>query len=77
MPKTYNTSPIFGDKGSPLPGEVYVCPDPQKRCWPESWIVCIMGDGTLEGDTITRGIFWHKEDAESFAAILEPASKEV
>ena len=80
--KIYDT---FDRENPPMQGEVYVARDTQKRCWPESWIVAIYWnpdtwkstwDGTKyttcpEIDIITRGIFWHKEDAMIFAKALE------
>lgn len=76
---------IFDRENPPAQGEVYVACDPQKRCGPESWIVAIywnpdtwksVGNGEKyttcpEIDIITRGIFWHKEDAILFAKAIE------
>lgn len=47
---------------------VYVSKDCQHRLgpWP-AWVVATMGDGTLEGDTVQHGIFWHRDDAVMFA----------
>ena len=56
----------------PKAGEVFVC-----KALPVSmqsinqkhtmWAVSIMGDGTLENDNVTRGMFWNEEDADIFA----------
>ncbi len=51
----------------PAPGVTYVCKDTQRRCGINTWVVSTMGDGTLSGDTIVRGLFWHKQDAILFA----------
>ena len=51
----------------PPAGAVFVCRDPQRRTAPECWNVAIMGNGTLEGDTVQLGLFWHREDAVLFA----------
>ena len=80
--KIYET---FDHENPPIQGEVFVCRDSQKRCRPESWIVSIFWnpdtwktewDGNKyttcpEIDTITRGIFWHKEDAVTFAKAID------
>ena len=60
----------------PPAGAVYVCEDCQHRCGSESWVVSIMGDGTLEGDTVQLGIFWRKENAVLFAECFASKSAE-
>jgi len=54
----------------PPAGAIHVCLDPQKRLGPETWSVSIMGDGTLEGDTVQMGLFWSKANALLFAKAL-------
>jgi hypothetical protein len=51
----------------PEEGMVYICKDVQRRLMPECWTVSIMGDRTLEGDTVQLGLFWKKENAVIFA----------
>ena len=51
----------------PESGEICICKSPQYR---HLWSVSIMGDGTLESDTVARGLFWQKKDAMKFAEIL-------
>jgi hypothetical protein len=58
-----------------VPGELYVVPDRQKRCWPESWLVITEGDGTPERDTVEHGIFWRRENAELFKEALASQRK--
>jgi hypothetical protein len=72
-------------KDWPSQGEIFVCKDPQKRCWPDCWSVAIFWDPSTwkseftgngwttcpEIDIITRGLFWTKEDAILFAKALE------
>ena|GEM_PF-5101552 len=60
------------DKKEIKPGEVYIeqSPNDTEMAGPNPWQVLVMGDGTLEGDTARRGIFWNKEDAELFMAAL-------
>ena len=69
----------------PAQGEIFVCVDAQKRCWPESWLVIqhwnpatwkTTWDGQKytkcpEIDCIEKGIFWHQQDAIIFAEALE------
>jgi len=52
-------------------GDVVVALDPQERLGRSTWTVFVQGDGTLEGDTVQRGLFWNKEDAMMFAAAIE------
>jgi hypothetical protein len=60
----------------PEQGEIFVCKDPQKRCWPESWTVSIFWDPEscqskwIEMDIVEQGIFWTKENAILFAETL-------
>ena len=63
----------------PEQGEIFVCKDPQERCWPESWTVSIFWDPESwqsnigkcpEMDIIEQGIFWTKENAILFAETL-------
>lgn len=51
----------------PQIGQLYICLDSQKRLGPETWSVSIMGDGTLQGDTVQLGLFWRIENARLFA----------
>ena len=55
----------------PEPGMVYVCLDPQKRLGEKTWSVSIMGNGTLEGDTVQQGLFWQRDNAVLFAETLD------
>jgi len=55
----------------PKAGELFVAIDPQLRCGKETFVVGIMGDGTLEGDTTQYGLFWKREMAVLFAEALE------
>lgn len=50
-------------KDWPMVGEAYVCLDPQKTLGEETWSVSILGDGSLNGDTLQLGLFWGKETA--------------
>ena len=68
----------------PEQGEIFVCKDPQERCWPESWTVSIFWDPESwqpkwngqeydkcpETDIVEQGIFWTKENAILFAETL-------
>jgi len=55
------------EKNWPDRDEIFICYDPQKRLGNWTWIVSIMGDGTLENDIIQLGLFWQKGNAILFA----------
>jgi len=57
----------------PCAGEIYVSRatgQETSAVGPDGYCVAVMGDGTLEGDTVRRGLFWTKEDALEFGALL-------
>jgi hypothetical protein len=54
----------------PAEGEIFVCPDEHRRCFPESWIVCKSTTCPCS-NIITKGIFWNIEDAILFANALQ------
>ena len=54
----------------PIENEIFICLDPQQRLGKETWSVAIMGNFSLEGDLVHRGLFWTKSDAELFANVL-------
>lgn len=60
----------------PEAGELFVCRTRYPRLFPESWLVAVQGDGTCEGDTVHRGLFWTKEDALFFAGALEDGQED-
>lgn len=60
----------------PKAGELFVCRTRHPPLFPESWLVAVQGDGTCEGDTVNRGLFWTKEDALFFAGALEEAQED-
>ena len=56
----------------PKPGTLFICKDPQIR---DKWLVSVMGDGTLEGENVSLGLFWKKHVARFFANEIIKARK--
>ena len=56
-------------------GEVVVAHDPQKRLGDPTWLVFVQGDGTLEGDTVEKGLFWDKELALRMGVLVKFGNK--
>ncbi len=56
-------------KNWPLPGQIFVCKDPQERLGPDTWGVAKMSL-PHEHDLTNRGLFWQKEDAIVFAMAI-------
>jgi hypothetical protein len=61
-------------KDRPAAGEVYLCRATElgemQAIGVSGYVVAVMGDGTPEGDTVRRGMFWTKADALVFANAL-------
>jgi len=62
-----------------ISGKFYVEKDVQKRLFIRDvlddgmggWVVLQQGDGTMEGDTVQRGLFWTKADAMLFLKAIQ------
>ena len=52
-------------KDWPEPGQIYICRTFDYQTG--NWAVGIMGDGTLEGDSVGLGYFYREADAVKFA----------
>jgi len=68
----------------PRPGQVYICkvlPMAAAVVGHSGYAVSVMGDGTLEGDTVQMGLFWTRRNAElfaeSFCAVAKRAASSV
>ncbi|MFA5408598.1 MAG: hypothetical protein WC343_07475 [Bacilli bacterium] len=72
--RIYETSEWRNDP--PAQGEIFICPDEHRRCFPESWIVCKSTTCPCS-NIITKGIFWNIEDATLFANALTASNTRI
>jgi hypothetical protein len=63
----YLTETYVKEHDWPAMGEIFVGLDQQNRLGPQTWLVAIQGDGTLQGDTQLLGLFWKQNLAIRFA----------
>jgi len=58
-------------ENKPKTGMIFIHLDEQNRLGEKTWSVSIMGDCTMENDSIQQGLFWDLENAVLFTESLQ------
>ena len=52
-------------------GELYMALDQQNRLGPQTWLVAVQGEGTMQEDSVRIGLFWRAGIATDFIVMLD------